>query len=81
VSPTNSSIVDAPEPNSYPVSGYSWVVVYKNQTDRGRGKLLYEVFSWLIGPQGQDNAKSVDYVPLPEKRARGAAATLRQMQR
>jgi phosphate transport system substrate-binding protein len=81
VSPTNFSIVDASGANSYPVSGYSWVVIYKNQSDRGRGKLLYEVFSWLIGPQGQDNAKSVDYVALPRNVQEAAAGTLRQMQR
>ena len=31
-------------------------------------------------PQGQSNAKSVDYVPLPRQRAERGAATLRQMQ-
>jgi phosphate transport system substrate-binding protein len=80
VSATNFSIVDAAGADSYPISGYSWVVVYKSPTDRGRAKLLYAVLSWLVGPQGQDNAKSVDYVPLPRTVQATAAATLRQMQ-
>ncbi len=81
VSATNFSIVDAVGANSYPVSGYSWVVVYKKPSDSGRAKELYNVLSWLVGPQGQSNAKSVDYVPLPVNVQNAAAATLRQMQR
>lgn len=80
VSATNFSIVDAAGADSYPISGYSWVVVYKKNADANRGKLLYNVLSWLVGPQGQDNAKSVDYVPLPHAIQDAAAATLRQMQ-
>ncbi len=80
VSATNFSIVDAAGADSYPISGYSWIVAYKKNTDANRGKLLYNVLSWLVGSQGQDNAKSVDYVPLPHNVQDAAAATLRQMQ-
>jgi phosphate transport system substrate-binding protein len=78
VSPTNFSIVDAAGENSYPIAGYSWVVVYKKPGDRA--KELYNVLSWLVGPQGQANAKSVDYVPLPANVQSAASATLKQMQ-
>jgi hypothetical protein len=39
------------------------------------------VLSWLIGAQGQENAKSVDYVPLPSNVQASAQAMLREMQR
>jgi len=81
VSPTNFSIVDAPAADSYPISGYSWVMLYKKPADAARAKLLYNVFSWLVGPQGQSNARSVDYVPLPGNVQAAAQATLKQMQR
>lgn len=81
VSAANFSIVDASGENSYPVSGYSWIVVYKKPADASRAKLLYDVLSWLVAPQGQSNAKSVDYVPLPRNVQETAAATLKQMQR
>lgn len=81
VSPTNFSIVDASGAHSYPIAGYSWVIVYKENSDRNRARMIYTVLSWLIGPQGQDNAKSVDYVPLPRNVQSAALATLRQMQR
>ncbi len=80
VSATNFSIVDAAGAASYPISGYSWIVAYKKAADANRGKLLYNVLAWLVGPQGQDNAKSVDYVPLPHNVQNAAAAALRQMQ-
>jgi phosphate transport system substrate-binding protein len=80
VSSTNYSIVDAPGANSYPIAGYSWVVVYRRPADAARGKALYNVLSWLVGPDGQANAKSVDYVPLPRNIQATALATLHQMQ-
>jgi phosphate transport system substrate-binding protein len=80
VSATNFSIVDAPGENSWPISGYSWVVVYKKPSDPARARLVHDVLSWLVGPEGQANAKSVDYVPLPPNVQATAAATLRQMQ-
>ncbi len=80
VSPTNFSIVDAAGANSYPVSGYSWVVLYKKPADKSRGQALNGILLWLVGPQGQANAKSVDYVPLPENVQAGATSTLKQMQ-
>jgi phosphate transport system substrate-binding protein len=81
VSATNFSIVDAAGANSYPISGYSWIVAYKNNSDRARARTLYNVLSWLIGAQGQANAKTVDYVPLPSNVQASAQAMLRQMQR
>jgi phosphate transport system substrate-binding protein len=81
VSATNFSIVDAGGANSWPISGYSWVVVYKKQPNKDRAKTLYNVLSWLVGSQGQDNAKSVDYVPLPHNVQATASHTLNEMQR
>lgn len=81
VSATNFSIVDAGGAESWPVSGYSWVVVYKDQPNKDRAKILYNVLAWLVGSQGQDNAKSVDYVPLPRNVQETASHTLNEMQR
>ena len=80
VSATNFSIVDSAGAKSYPISGYSWIVIYKKPADPARAKELYNVLSWLVGPQGQSNAKSVNYVPLPVNVQNAASATLRQMQ-
>ncbi|HVB79525.1 MAG TPA: phosphate ABC transporter substrate-binding protein PstS [Candidatus Binataceae bacterium] len=65
VSSTDFSIVDAAGENSYPISGYSWVMLYQHPSDPARGKLVRETMEWLV-TKGQAVAKSVDYVPLPE---------------
>ncbi|MBV8197406.1 MAG: phosphate ABC transporter substrate-binding protein PstS, partial [Candidatus Eremiobacteraeota bacterium] len=81
VSPTDFDIVDEAGPEAYPVASYSWVVVYKKPADSGRAKMLYDVLSWLVGPAGQSNAKSINYVPLPPNIQAAALSTLKQMQR
>jgi phosphate transport system substrate-binding protein len=81
VSSTNFSIVDTGCARCWPISGYSWVVVFKHPSDPARGRMVHDVLAWLVGPEGQANAKSVDYVPLPPNVQRTALATLNQMQR
>ncbi len=65
VSSTDFSIVDAAGENSYPISGYSWVMIYERPADPARAKLVRDTMEWLV-TKGQALAKSVDYVPLPE---------------
>lgn len=64
VSATDFSIVDAPGADSYPISGYSWVMVYARPANPKRAKLVRKTMEWLV-TRGQAVAKSVDYVPLP----------------
>jgi phosphate transport system substrate-binding protein len=64
VTPTDFSIVDAPGANAWPISGFSWVMVYEQPSDKGRGKLVRDVLSWLV-TDGQSIAGSLNYVPLP----------------
>jgi phosphate transport system substrate-binding protein len=80
VSATNFSIVDAAGADSWPIAGYSWVVVFKRPSDAARGRMVHDVLAWLVGPEGQANAKAVGYVPLPPNVQATALATLRQMQ-
>jgi phosphate transport system substrate-binding protein len=65
VSSTDFSIVDAVGESSYPISGYSWVMLYERPSDPARAKLVRETMEWLV-TKGQALAKSVDYVPLPD---------------
>ena len=65
ISPTDFSIVDRPGDRAYPISGYSWIMVYEKPADSARGKLVKEVLTWLVGAQAQGIAGSLNYVPLP----------------
>jgi phosphate transport system substrate-binding protein len=79
VSASNFSIVDMSCATCYPIAGYSWVVVYQNPQDKGRGKATQQILSWLAGPDAQKIAGSLDYVPLPENVQALARKTLGQM--
>jgi phosphate ABC transporter phosphate-binding protein len=58
------SLVDAPGPNSYPLSGTTWAVLYVKQPPE-QAKALKAFLTWVLH-KGQDYAKSMDYAPLPE---------------
>ncbi|HEY9085361.1 MAG TPA: phosphate ABC transporter substrate-binding protein PstS [Candidatus Tyrphobacter sp.] len=79
VSSTNFSIVDTGCAVCYPIAGYSWVVAYQNQSDKSRGKVLQQVLQWLVGPDAQHMAGTLDYVPLPRNVQALAHRTLGSM--
>ena len=64
VSPTDFAIVNEPGAASYPISGYSWALVYVKQTNTDVAIALARVLDWLTHA-GQADAQSLDYVPLP----------------
>lgn len=64
ISSTDFSIVDRNGAEAWPISGYSWVMLYADPTDKGRAKLTHDVIEWTV-TDGQPIAAGVDYVPLP----------------
>lgn len=79
VSATDFSIVDASGADSYPISGYSWIMLYEKPSDAARAKLVKQTLEWLV-TKGQSVAKSVDYVPLPDNVQKQALKVIAQMQ-
>jgi phosphate transport system substrate-binding protein len=57
-------IVNAPGANAYPIAGYSWVIVYQQQSDAEKGKALSTLLWWMVH-QGQQYAEPLSYAPLP----------------
>ena len=64
VSATSFSIVNEPGASSYPISGYSWVLIYLHQPSQGTGLALVRLIDWLTH-SGQAYAAAAQYVPLP----------------
>ena len=62
--PTDFSIVNQPGASSYPISGYSWALIYTHQPDQARGQELVTMLDWLTH-DGQAYAAANLYVPLP----------------
>jgi len=58
------SIVNAPGENSYPIAGYTYILVYKDQADGSKGKALVDLLWWGVH-DGEAYAKDLLYAPLP----------------
>jgi phosphate transport system substrate-binding protein len=58
------SIVDAPGAQSYPISSFTWLLVYQHQTDAVKGKKLVDFLNWAL-TEGEKTAPTLDYAPLP----------------
>jgi phosphate transport system substrate-binding protein len=79
VTNTDFSIVDRPGARSYPISGYSWVMVYTKPADPKRGRMIQNVLQWLDGNQAQQIAASLHYVALPVNVQASAQRALQSM--
>ncbi|MEA2656148.1 MAG: phosphate transport system substrate-binding protein [Chloroflexota bacterium] len=64
VSPTNFSITDEPGDTTYPIAGFSWVIIHTSYTDANQGKAIAYLFKWLV-TDGQAVGTSLQYAPLP----------------
>ena len=58
------SIVNAPGKEAYPISSFTWILVYANQNDATKGKKLVDFLRWALN-SGEAAASSLDYAPLP----------------
>jgi phosphate transport system substrate-binding protein len=59
-------IVDTAGDAAYPISAYTYLLVYEDTKDFAKGDALAKFLSWAIH-DGQKFAESLDYAPLPEK--------------
>jgi phosphate transport system substrate-binding protein len=69
------SIVDAPGADSYPISSFTWILVYQKQTDAVKGKKLVDFLNWAL-TEGEKSAVTLDYAPLPAEMATTVKAKL-----
>jgi len=58
------SITNAAGAQAYPISSYTYILVYKNQKDAGKGKAIVDFLWWGIH-DGERFAKELLYAPLP----------------
>ncbi len=78
ITPTDFSIVNQPGASSYPISGYSWALVYTRQPNQATGQALVSMLDWLTH-DGQAYAAANSYVPLPAQVRQLARTTLQQV--
>jgi phosphate transport system substrate-binding protein len=58
------SIVNAPGADAYPISSFTWLLVYQNQPDATKGRKLVDFIGWALH-DGQSEVQALDYAPLP----------------
>ena len=78
ITPTDFSIVNQPGASSYPISGYSWALVYTHQPSQATGQALVTMLDWLTHG-GQAYAAANSYVPLPAQVQQLAVTMLQQV--
>jgi len=64
VGPANFSITNEPGDTTYPIAGFSWVILRTSYSDAAKGKAVVNLFKWLVG-DGQNDGKDLQYAPLP----------------
>ena len=72
------SITNAAGAQAYPISSYTYILVYKEQKDAAKGKVLVDFLWWGIH-DGEAFAKELQYAPLPAdivKRAEGKISSI-----
>ncbi len=58
------SITNAKGKDSYPISSYTYLLIYEKQKDASKGKTLKEFLVWAMN-DGEKFAKDLGYAPLP----------------
>jgi phosphate transport system substrate-binding protein len=58
------SITDAPGTSAYPISSFTYLLVYQQQADAAKGKAIKEFIKWMLS-SGQQYAPKLSYAPLP----------------
>ncbi len=59
-------LTNQPGANSWPITGASFILMYKTQQHPERAREVLKFFDWAFH-HGQKLAESLDYVPMPEK--------------
>src|SRR5438874_4485126 len=59
-------LTDQPGKNAWPISGATFILMYKAQPKPETAKEVLKFFDWAYSADGDKLAESLDYVPLPE---------------
>ncbi len=61
----NLIMTDAPGEQAWPITATTWAIMYKKPKNATQSKAALDFFKWSF-EQGQPQASSLDYVPLPD---------------
>lgn len=58
------SIVNSEGAAAYPITSFTYLLVYQHMTDAAKAKKLHDFIKWAL-TTGQQDASTLDYAPLP----------------
>jgi len=77
---TRASITDTTAKNGYPISGFTWIIIYKDQKygnkDKEKADATLKLLWWMTH-EGQSLAEPLQYAPLPKDAAVKAETILK----
>lgn len=80
---TRVMLTNSSDPNAYPISGFTWLILYKEQSYNNRSKQqaleTLKFLNWIIDKDSQAVAQQVHYAPLPEKAVKQAKMILKSV--
>ena len=59
------SITNAPGDHVYPISSFTWLLLYENPKDKAQAKVMSDFVKWAL-TDGQKFAPELGYAPLPD---------------
>lgn len=59
------SITNAPGAGVYPISSFTWLLLYESPQDKAQAKIMVDFVKWAL-TDGQKFAKELGYAPLPK---------------
>lgn len=67
---TRIMLTNSSDPGSYPISGFTWLIFYKEQNYNGRtlaqASETVNLLNWMLTNEAQSQAEKVHYAPLPD---------------
>lgn len=62
------SITNAPGPDAYPISSFSWMLIPTHPSDMAKEKVIKDMLNWII-KDGESEVSTLSYAPLPQNLA------------
>ena len=59
------SITNAPGTGVYPISSFTWLLLYESPNDKQRARIMVDFMKWAL-TEGQKYCAQLGYAPLPE---------------
>jgi len=71
-------VTDGPNAKAYPISGFTWLLVYENMKDEAKADAVAQLVWWMIH-EGQQYALPLDYAPLKGAAQKKAEALVKKI--